>query len=114
MKLTAYISVIAFVLIILTSVGFTIASYQNEQTFEVIVTDKEVKTSSDSSRYLIFAEVDGETRVFQNTDALFKGKFNSSDLYAEIEPGEKYTFTTIGYRVNFLSMYENIIEIETK
>jgi hypothetical protein len=102
------------VLLIVGSIGFTIAIYQNENTYEIEVVGKENKASGDSSRHLIFAKVDGETKVFENTDALFASKFNSSDIYAELTVGKTYEVKTIGFRVPFLSMYENILEINEK
>ncbi|MEC3606683.1 hypothetical protein P9126_06685 [Bacillus glycinifermentans] len=109
------IAVIAFAVIALVVVAplFTIASYNNENTYVIKVTDKETKTSGDSSKYLIFGEdEEGNAKVFENTDALFARKFNSSDLYTEIEVGRTYEFKTIGFRVPFMSMYENIMTVK--
>ncbi|MEC1690320.1 hypothetical protein P9E05_02110 [Bacillus mojavensis] len=109
------ITVIALAVVALVVVAplFTIASYNNENTYEIKVTDKETKTTEDSSKYLIFGEDEkGNAKVFENTDALFARKFNSSDLYAEIEVGKTYEFKTIGFRVPFMSMYENIMTIK--
>ncbi|MCR9040818.1 hypothetical protein QRX25_14855 [Bacillus sp. L381] len=92
---------------------YTIVSYHNENTYVIKVTDKETKTSGDSSKYLIFGDDDkGNAKVFENTDAIFARKFNSSDLYAEIEIGKTYEFKTIGFRIPFMSSYENIMTIK--
>lgn len=78
-----------------------------------LVIDKESITEGDTHRYLIYCKTkDGETKVFENTDQLIYGKFDSSDKYADIEIGEKYNFTVSGVRVPFLSWYENIVGIK--
>ena len=61
-----------------------------------------------SHKYLIF----GESSVFENTDALLHGKFDSSTMQAKIKVGNKYRVKTYGWRVPFLSWYKNIIEVE--
>lgn len=38
--------------------------------------------------------------------------FHSSDTYRSIEPGQTYRFTTIGFRIPFLSEFPNIVEAE--
>ncbi len=87
-----------------------VAGHFVENTYEATVVDKEVNRSGSDSKYLIFTETtDGQVRVFENTDSMLKGKFNSSDMYAAIKEGETYTFTVYGYRIPILSMYENII-----
>lgn len=93
--------------------AYTIASYHNENTYVIKVTDKETKTSDDSSKYLIFGDDEkGNAKVFENTDAIFARKFNSSDLYAEIEVGKTYEFKTVGFRIPFMSSYENIMTVK--
>ena len=60
------------------------------------------------SKYLIFTE----NEVFENTDTLFRLKFNSSDLYGKIREGQTCTFVVNGWRVQLLSMYRNILSAE--
>ncbi|WP_097005269.1 hypothetical protein [Lacrimispora amygdalina] len=73
------------------------------------ITDKGIKNSKSESRYLIYAKnPNNETRVYEISDSLFKGRFNSSDIYAEIEVGKTYELTVRGKRVPFLSWYPNI------
>ena len=81
--------------------------------YTVTVTGKERISDYNNSKYLIFTEDENNNiRVFQNTDVWYAGKFNSSDLYAKIKVGETYTFGVIGYRIPWLSMYENIVSVE--
>ena len=54
----------------------------------------------------------GNPLVLENTDNLLRLKFNSSDIQAVIEEDKTYEAEVIGFRVPFLSWYENIISIE--
>ena len=88
-------------------------SYYSEKTYTATVTDKDIKNYDSSSKFLVFTKTEnGETRVFSVEDTLIKGRWNSADDYAEIEVGETYTFTVIGWRIPFFSEYENIIDFQ--
>lgn len=103
-----------FVLLLISApVIYTIVSYKNTNTYIVTVTDKEAKRDGESSRYLVFTKLeDDSVKVFKVTDALFALKFDSSDIYAEIETGKTYEVNTIGFRIPILSAYENIMSVE--
>ncbi|CCF83468.1 hypothetical protein [Nitrolancea hollandica] len=77
-----------------------------------MVTDTVVRTErvedGNGGRYLIY----GEAEVYQNTDSVYFGKFNSSDLYRDIKEGHSYRFEVVGWRVPFLSWYRNILKVE--
>ena len=83
--------------------------YQNEETVEIVVKDKYIKRYNDTDTYLVVSE-DNET--YKITDLLFKGKFNSTDLYNQLEIGKKFKITTTGVRLEYFSMYKNINKIE--
>lgn len=90
-------------------------SYYSEKTYTATVTDKDIKNYDSSSKFLVFTKTeDGKTKVFSMEDTLIKGRWNTADDYAEIEIGETYTFTVIGWRIPFMSEYENIIEFQKK
>lgn len=92
---------------------YSIAANYNEQTYVATVTDKDVRNYNNSSKYLVFTKTeDGETRVFSVEDSLLRFRWNSSDVYGEIEVGKTYRFTVVGFRIEILSMYENIIDFE--
>ena len=119
MKKSYFIEIISSVLVIAIAIFFSLAASFNDTEYTVTVTDKErvVKISSDesnsSSKYLVFTEdAQGETIVFENTDNIFRGKFNSSTFQGQLKIGNTYRITVVGYRVPFLSMYQNIIAIE--
>ena len=82
--------------------------YQNEEIIECTVEDKWIKRSGKDDMYLVQCN----NEVYQITDLLFKGKFNSSDIYANLKVGKTYEITTTGYRFKFLSMYKNINKYE--
>lgn len=94
----------------------------NDTEYTVTITDKErmAESSKDSdgkykteSKYLVFADDEnGEPIVFENTDCLVRFKFNSSNIQGQLKEGHIYKITVIGYRVPFLSWYQNIIKVE--
>lgn len=92
--------------------GQPIAKAMNPKEYTITVTDKKVKNDT----YMIYGDDEnGEARAFEVTDSVFKWRFNSSDVYAEIKEGHTYKFQTCGYRlrsISIFSMYPNIYEIE--
>lgn len=78
----------------------------SETTVTCTVDDKDRSSSQSGSVYRVYTDCG----VFQVEDATARGQFASADLYADIENGATYEFTTIGWRVPFLSMFPNIIE----
>jgi hypothetical protein len=92
----------------------SVAPHFDRDTYTATVTEKQVKRNGDNDRYLVFTKVDGDTRIFENTDSLLEGKFRSSDFQAEIEVGQTYELDTYGWRVPFFSWYENIVDYNVK
>jgi hypothetical protein len=86
-------------------------AYLTDEVVTITITDKEriVTGSGDtlSSKFLIYA--DGE--VFQNTDSLWYWKWNSADVQNELKVGQEYTVKVYGWRVPFLSMFRNVVEV---
>lgn len=110
---TAFLKAIVIIVLILAIVGGNICiKYTNPQKYVITVNDTQVKRASKySDKYLIFATTNTEKNiVFENTDLWFKGKFNSSDVQAEIKKGNTYEISTIGHRIPLLSFYENLSE----
>lgn len=92
---------------------FLLICYYSEKNYTATVTDKDIMHYNSGSKFLVFTKTeDGETRVFSMEDTLIKGRLDTADDYAEIEIGETYSFTVIGYRIPLLSEYENIIEFQ--
>lgn len=91
------------------AIYFSTVEYQNEETTEITVKDKYIKRDRDDDLYLVAGD-NGET--YKIKDLLWKGKFNSSDLYNQLDIGNKYKITTTGIRLQYFSMYKNINKIE--
>ncbi len=61
-----------------------------------------------SGRYLLFTD----KGVYEDTDSLYNGKFNSSDVYAQLIAGKAYTCDVVGWRNGFFSWYPNVIKCD--
>lgn len=115
-----YLTAISLVIIavIVTVIVVPVMNFSNDHKYIVTITDKErVTTQSDKdnidSKYLIYGEDEnGKTYVFEDTDTLFRWKFNSSDVYGALKEGETYELTVIGFRVHIFNWYENIIDFK--
>ncbi len=82
---------------------------QSEKIEEVItVKDKWIKRTEDRDLYMIGTE----NEVFKIEDNAFIFKFDSSDIYNQMEVGKQYKIKTTGVRNNFMSWYRNINSIE--
>jgi len=103
-------TVAGIILIIAISFIVSIFWLQTGETVEFIVDSKERIAEDGDGKYLIFTE----NEVFENTDSILKGKFNSSDLYNQLKEQNEYSCQVFGWRVPFLSMYRNIIECKEK
>ncbi|HCZ8264839.1 TPA: hypothetical protein O4B90_001667, partial [Staphylococcus aureus] len=49
-------------------------------------------------------------QVIENSDLLFKKKFDSADIQARLKVGDKVKVKTIGYRIHFLNLYPVLYE----
>ena len=99
------------VMIVFILIGVIFVSglgYTGRTSMEIVVKDKVVKSSNKVDKYLIFTD----KGVLENTDLWFIGKFNSSDLYSQIEIGHKYKVEVVGVRIPIFSQYKNIVKIE--
>lgn len=108
----------AIALVVIAVIAFPVISFTNDHAYTITITDKERVTTQvykgqTDSKYLIYGEDEnGKTYVFEDTDTLFRGKFNSSDVYGALKEGETYELTVIGFRVHILNWYENIIDFK--
>ena len=105
-----FAGIIAF--LILVGVGLTvlpILQYNHKETFNGEITEKYNKRDGDSDKFFIVLDDD---KVIENSDLLFKGKFNSADIQAKLKVGDKVEVKTIGYRVHLLSMYPTMYEVK--
>lgn len=111
-KLITLIIVIISSLFILSgcsSESINLEEHQEDKVEEIItVKDKWIKRTEERDLYMIGTEYE----VFKIEDNAFLFKFNSSDLYNQIEVGKQYKIHTSGVRNNFMSWYRNINSIE--
>ena len=109
-----YIFHIITAALLISPFGIT-ACYQHatRETVAITVKDKErIVTGSGetlSSKYLVFAS----NETFENSDAWFSLKFSSSDLQGKLERGRDYSVVVYGWRIPFLSMYRNIVSVNS-
>jgi len=101
-----------FFAVILLVIGvifaYPVAYWSSTETKTITVKDKERVNKKESSYYLVYCE-EGE---FMNDDSWLFFKWNSSEIYGDLEAGKKYKVKVAGWRWNFGSWYENIISIE--
>lgn len=108
----------AIALVVIAVITVPVMNFSNDHTYTVTITDKERVTTQSAkdnidSKYLIYGEDEnGKTYVFEDTDTLFRGKFNSSDVYGALKEGKTYELTVIGFRVHIFNWYENIIDFK--
>lgn len=102
---------IVLIIVAIVAAWFTIWHVSTEK-LEVTIKNTEVTVSgndvSTNSKYLVFTN----NEVFENTDSWTFFKFNSSDVQNKFEPGKTYKIKVVGWRVPFLSMYRNVIEVQ--
>lgn len=88
--------------------AYTALNPERDVTFTVKSKERVCDSGKNGTcKYLIYTD----KGTFENTDSLIKGKFNSSDMYGDINPGVKYDARVRGIRSGFFSMYPNIITI---
>lgn len=99
---TCLISVILLVFFI------TVFQYNTERhSFNTVVLDKKIIYVDDKSTYLIITQ----HGVFQNTDSLLKGKFNSVYLNNKLKIGSSYNLTVVGFQIPLFDIHPNIIRV---
>lgn len=101
------IIVLSFVVVILSVlflITFPFIEKTNEETIEIMVTEKSIKPDQ-SNGYLIFTE----NEVFEIEDDVAYWRWDSSDTYNKIKVGETYNCKVCGWRIPMLSTYRNII-----
>lgn len=102
--------VIVLIIIIVGAIVLKIATigYSNKEVIAIEVKDKYIKRDNKSDVYMI---VDTDNNTYQISDLFLIGKFNSTDLYNELEIGQAYFIEITGIRNQFLSWYPNINKI---
>ena len=98
-----------FLIFLFFAVLFNVVSYANSDQVRFTVTDKQTKMTCDgksscSDKYLVYTD----SGTYEITDSLILFRFNSSDVYGRLIVGKTYRADAYGWRVPFLSMYQNL------
>ncbi|HDB7696866.1 phage protein [Staphylococcus aureus] len=96
-------------LLVITLPIYTVASYQHKETHQGTITDKYNKRQDKEDKFYIVLD---NKQVIENSDLLFKGKFDSADVQARLKIGDKVEVKTIGYRIHFLNLYPVLYEVK--
>lgn len=102
---------IILIVLLCMLVAVPIISWGNPQTFNGTITSTQI---DNGNTYFVIEKSDGALAVYANEDALWYGKFDSSDFLMNLKVGSTYTFMTAGYRIPLLSAYPNIIKYSLK
>ncbi|HIA7043414.1 TPA: hypothetical protein ACWR0J_002601 [Staphylococcus aureus] len=100
--------VIALMFVVISPI-YTVASYQNKGVHQGTITDKYNKRQDKEDKFYIVLD---NKQVIENSDLLFKKKFDSADIQARLKVGDKVEVKTIGYRIHFLNLYPVLYEVK--
>ncbi|PTK44474.1 hypothetical protein [Staphylococcus hominis] len=108
---SSFLSAVGIMLLVLLIGGpiYMIAEYKHKETYIGEITDKYNKRGYKTDRFYIVLD---NKKVIENTDLIFKGRFNSADVQATLHVGEKVKAKTIGFRIPIISSYPKMYEIE--
>jgi len=95
-------------------VGFSVGLSEATEGEAVIQVDKTwTKTYSNGGGvkevYLVKSDAGN---IYQITDSLYRANFRSSDIWAQMSPGETYRVKFDGFRLGCTSSYPRIFEAE--
>ena len=100
---------IGVLLLVLIAPIYTVASYQHKEVHQGTITDKYNKRRDKEDKFYIVLD---NKQVIENSDLLFKRKFDSADIQARLKVGDKVEVKTIGYRIHFLNLYPVLYEVK--
>lgn len=93
-------------------IGLGVAStayvaYGTQDSIVATVTGKDRVVSKEDSKWIVMTDM----MSFENIDSIMHMKFNSTDIQGKLVEGQTYLIDYYGFRVPFLNMYPNIIEV---
>ena len=97
------------IICILFFVGYGLAYALTTGEETITIKEKWVKYHHGRAKYLV-SSTDGQ--VFQITDTIIRWRWDSSNLYAKLEPGMTCKIKTQGWRFPLFSDYKNILEAD--
>jgi hypothetical protein len=96
----------------LAGLGYWVYNYQfaTETTVQLTVNRLDDQASgSNTHTYLIFAtRADGQPEVFRDGDSFWHWKWDSSDVFAALQPGHRYDCDVYGRRHHLNTQYRNV------
>lgn len=108
---------VIFIVILIIIIGalfvkLATIGYSNKEVIAIEVKDKYIKRQgTGESAKDVYMVVDMDNNIYQITDLFFVGKFNSSDIYNQLDIGQAYLVEVTGVRNRFFSWYKNINKI---
>lgn len=99
--------ILVVVVIIFGGVIYQLSYSLSRGTETITIKEKWVKYHNNDAKYLVSST---QNEVYQITDSLLYWRWNSSDLYAYLEPGMVCQIQYQGFRFPFFSDYKNIIK----
>lgn len=105
-KIIVFFIIIAGILIYLI---YNVAYVLSQGDDQLTVKEKWVKYQGRDAKYLVSSTA-GE--VYEISDSWIFWRWNSSDLYAYLEPGMNCKIHYQGFRFPFMSDYKNILKVE--
>jgi hypothetical protein len=94
----------------LAVLSFQASTTLEEKTISVVSKERITKISKDSSTIESYVYSPDETYVVE--DSFWNGHFTAMTVYATLKEGAECRVTLSGWRVGFLSMFQNIIKAE--
>ena len=101
------ILLVIIVAVLITAYPLSYAFTSGTET--ITVKEKWIKYQGNDAKYLISS---GNGQVFEITDSIIRWRFDSSNLYADLDEGKTYDIKTQGWRFAIMSDYKNILEVE--
>lgn len=97
-------------LLVIAGIAYSFIIYAITINYETItIKEKWIKYQGDDAKYLI-SSTNGQ--VFQITDTIIKWRWDSSNLYADLEEGDTCKIKSQGWRFPLFSDYKNILETD--
>lgn len=103
------LGILVFGLLFFGAIGYSLTYALISGQENIIIKEKWTKFSGQDAKYLVSSE-DGQ--VFEISDSYIKMRFDSSNLYANIEEGQKCNIKTQGWRFGLFSSYKNILKAD--
>ena len=101
------IAIVGAVLAVIIGTALWQIEYGTEHNVTFTIKSLDDQASGSSHKYLVFT-TGGE--VYEDTDSMFHGKTDSSNVYALFSPGQTWNCPIYGYRNTFFSSYPDILD----